>query len=276
MRSFLGCLLGIVIFSMFFNSCKSKSQENTSSESKNPEVLKINELINNFNSTNLVLQNAFEDYKSIQSTIDGAVDKKEINEAEKQELSKLIDNKFVAYYNVFAKKVFKSTTWDSKDVEDISSISAYLSDNTKKTLTTNNQQDLTTVHRIVAENAKASALCKDVKFVSVDEASKVVAEVKIILADKDLRYNQPLMRELVNVPLELEKGHSQYIIQQINKLDNSNPNDKKQFDSKMDQIKNQIDSYNSVAKTLYGNNRYYPELMGAYRTLVNKYAYLAY
>lgn len=56
------------------------------------------------------------------------------------------------------------------------------------------------------------------------------------------------MKQLASLPLEIEKSHSEYIMQQINKLDASNTRDRSYFDQESNKIQNAINLYNSEAK----------------------------
>lgn len=260
--------LNIALILLFTISCNSKKSDNVSQEYGN-----IEDLIQEFKSSNLDLESAYSEYEVILDSLNQASDKNTLTESEVKELQTVLDNKLAVCYVNYCNKVLKSTDWYGKDIEKIENVSSKIN---LSLLTENNAAHCKQIQSILNDYHAALNLCNNSTFTSIGQTRSIVNQVKTYLSNIDLRYNQGLMSKLSALPKDIEKNQYDKIISEINNVDRSNPTDKNQYQAKIKQIEQEIKDYNDNAQELYGHNKYYPELMSAFRALETKYKYLTF
>lgn len=264
----------LVSVSMLY-SCKPNAGKKAVVENTNEYYIGLNKEIENFNSLTPELATGYAEYTTLVTNINQKHKEQTISDNEKEELVSLLSTKYIAWLTALGNKTLKNTQWNESDINSLMKQTEQLL-NEEGTTTQNspNYKDIKTIYKTSTNYFTAKKLNETSFFSSVSNVRSIIAEVKALQADTNLRYCRNLMEELSTIPQQLQNGHRQAIMNQIQKMDSMDKSDVAAYKNYAKKVENTISEYNQIANDLYGNNRYYDEMMREYKQLVQKYQYL--
>lgn len=156
-------------------------------------------------------------------------------------------------------KRLSETTWDDKDIKDISSLMAAVkglktSDNqlAMEKVSRNTGSQLKNVENVVCMFDSALVLAKGGKYTGWQNAKKRMARADRFARTPILRNNHHLMERLDSFKMRVEESHYDYLVNTLRQLDNYTEYSKEKFDEIYGDFNVELSYYADSAVVVYG------------------------
>lgn len=255
-------------------SCKPTEQKKDVSENTNQYFISLDKKANDFNSLTPSLAEGAKEYNHITESIEKDYNEKKISETEKTQLFTNLNTKYIPWFADRSTKILKSTTWQENDIDLIKQQSHKLINDNTIAKDSPQYKNIETMYKTTQNYFEAKSICNNASFGSVQHAQSIIEEVKRLQTDKNLKYCQPLMKDLATVTQKMQIGHYDMIKNEITRLDNMDKNNPAEYKNRVKKVETAINEYNNISQSLYGNNRYYDQMMIEFRNVTQKHQYL--